>query len=95
MPIFAEINVKITIRINKVCFIVTMSALIRKASGPKAAASAELDRLRALRRIVIYQDDLDVIDQSISQLEQCANAGFHPAGLASASAATASGDVAI
>ena len=36
----------------------------------------ELERLRALRRIVIYQHDLDVIDRSIMRLEADASAGF-------------------
>ncbi|HBK08432.1 MAG TPA: hypothetical protein DDZ81_21705 [Acetobacteraceae bacterium] len=58
-----------------------MSTLIRKSNGLRPTASAELDRLRALRRIVIYQDDLDVIDQSISRLEGRNNAGFQPLGV--------------
>lgn len=53
-----------------------MKTLIRKSNGLRAATSAELERLRALRRIVIYQDDLDVIDRSISCLEAGSNLEF-------------------
>lgn len=54
--------------------------MIRKSTGLRPTASAELNRLRALRRIVIYQDDLDVIDQSISRLEGRDCVGFQALG---------------
>jgi hypothetical protein len=92
MPIFGEINGRITMDLGKVCDIVTMSALIRKSSGLKVATSAELDRLRALRRIVIYQGDLDVIDQSISRLEHRDSAAIPPARLVSAPVAATGSD---
>ena len=57
-----------------------MKALIRKSDEPRPATATELERLRALRRIVIYQDDLDVIDRSIIRLEADADAGFRRRG---------------
>lgn len=95
MPIFGGINGRIIMDLGKVCDIVTMSALIRKSSGLKVATSAELDRLRALRRIVIYQGDLDVIDQSISQLEHRDNAAFPSARLVLTPVAAAGSDASI
>lgn len=76
MLMFGSFNVKVIIPRGRMGIIIAMSILVRKTNELKAATSAELERLRALRRIVIYQDDLDVIDQSISRLEGRENGAF-------------------